>query len=444
MSKSVLDSFLRDSSFVYLNKFLLLVIGIYYTYLIANFLGPEAYGSVNFVLSFVITILNFIGMYTILKLNTIFIAKKKSKQFFLFLFKFLYLLTGILILIVFFFPDLFVNNLGKGTVSLWQTSVLFLLVMPASLIFNSLLISFKSFGKILRISVYENFTNLFFAFVFVVLYNYGVFGVIYARVISLIVAVFFMFKYYKHLKFEEKPVDFKEVKEFAIGSVAMNWAREGLNLSSLWALSILSNASVGIYYLLEKFVSYFVKIPLDGLVEVLVPYTAEKHDDINALNKYTSVTAKFFLVFSIIFGIIFTIIAHSFIDYLFPDFTPGPYLIPLFFISNLFWVNNPFGVTLRVLNKTKMLAVSIVLEFIVFVSSAFYLISIYEIEGMLIALILSRSIKLIYYLLFQGHAGLNVQIIPTYSDLKFFYIKGISILKGFLIKNKYLFYLIYK
>src|SRR3989344_4573925 len=226
MSKSVLDSVLRDSSFVYLNKFLLLVIGIYYTYLIANLLGPEAYGSVNFVLSFVITILNFIGMYTILKLNTIFIAKKKSKQFFLFLFKFLYLLTGILILIVFFFPDLFVNNLGKGTVSLWQTSVLFLLVMPASLIFNSLLISFKSFGRILRISVYENFTNLFFAFVFVVLYNYGVFGVIYARVISLIVAVFFMFKYYKHLKFEKKPVDFKEVKEFAIGSVAMNWARE--------------------------------------------------------------------------------------------------------------------------------------------------------------------------------------------------------------------------
>src|SRR3989338_4453683 len=96
--KGIFESVARNSLLVYANKGILLLTGIIYTFLIANILGPEDYGLVNYVISFLVTMLNLIGMYTVLKISTIFTAKKKSKKLFWFLVKTNYALALVVIL----------------------------------------------------------------------------------------------------------------------------------------------------------------------------------------------------------------------------------------------------------------------------------------------------------------------------------------------------------
>src|SRR3989338_5262889 len=179
--KSVFESVLRDTLLVYATNGVMLATGILYTFLIANSLGPKDYGIVNYIMSFLITALNLIGMYTVLKITTIFTAKKKSKKLFWFLVKANYLLAGLIILFTLLFPEMLVNYFGKGTGELWVTALLLVALMPGTMIFHSLLIGFKKFKSMLFISIAENIINLTFAVYFVLILQQGMLGVIYAR-----------------------------------------------------------------------------------------------------------------------------------------------------------------------------------------------------------------------------------------------------------------------
>ena len=433
--KSVFESVLRDTLLVYATNGVMLATGILYTFLIANSLGPKDYGIVNYIMSFLITALNLIGMYTVLKITTIFTAKKKSKKLFWFLVKANYLLAGLIILFTLLFPEMLVNYFGKGTPELWVTALLLVALMPGTMIFHSLLIGFKKFKSMLFISIAENIVNLTFAVYFVLILQQGMLGVIYARAVSLFAALALSLIYYRKLKFEEKEFDKGELKEFVVGSVPTNWIREGLNMLLIFFLGMLSAPMLGVYYLVEKFVNYFVKIPIDGLVEVMLPYAAEKHDDLESLNKYTSISLKFFLLFSVIFGVAFIIIGNLFIDVLFPDFRPGPFLFLLFAVLNLFWVLNAFGITLRVLNKTKMLAFALFIEGVGFTFPALILVPVMGIEGLLISLIIGRTLRLAYFLMFQHKVGLHAQLIPRPKDIIYFYNIGTGIIKKRLKKQ---------
>ena len=186
---SNLYSFIKSFLFAYTTQIFLLLNGLLYTYIIANYLGPDNYGLFIYLLTFVTTIVYLFGLESISETLNVFTAKYKSKKLFNRLFKISYIIVPISFLCLFFLGHYFIEFVDNSEISLLRVISFTVLLFPASLLYNSLYRGFKLFGKVLKIAVFENLSNLLFAFIFVIIFDWGVIGAVYAKIISLIIAV---------------------------------------------------------------------------------------------------------------------------------------------------------------------------------------------------------------------------------------------------------------
>ena len=82
-----LEGFVKNFFFEQGKKLWIIGISLAYTYLIANFLGPEEYGLVTYFISFVASLTNLFGVYFLQNVFQTFNPRYKSRKFFWLLIK---------------------------------------------------------------------------------------------------------------------------------------------------------------------------------------------------------------------------------------------------------------------------------------------------------------------------------------------------------------------
>jgi len=155
MASKTLRSFVRNYAFSFSSKVFLAVVGLLFTYIIANYLGPSDYGLIVFYMAFAVSIASLFGMEIFSTLFFVFTAKFKSKKFFFQALKWEYFLMVIVFLASFFLADFIVSFIGKSNVLFFRIATVLILLTPVqeafkgcwnSLLFASFLFLFTQAG----------------------------------------------------------------------------------------------------------------------------------------------------------------------------------------------------------------------------------------------------------------------------------------------------------
>ncbi|HIH32994.1 MAG TPA: oligosaccharide flippase family protein, partial [Candidatus Diapherotrites archaeon] len=331
MTERTSKGFAKNVLFSYSNKVLTLVVSFLYTFLIANYLGPEKYGAITYFISFVTGLAGALGFNFLIGTVSNYFPKGKPKR----LFKLL--LYGILGLSFLTFLALLISAipilafLGKSGVSLFQLTSILILLAPSFTLFTALFQGFKRFGSVLKVVGAESILNLAFAVVAVLFLNLDVYGVIYAKIASLIIAVALFAFLSKKLVFSKKPIDRKDLKRYLITFAPFSLVRgwEGQALTVLIGLFV-GNFQLGLYYMAQKLASIAIATPINSLRDVLLPYSLEKSSDLKVIGNYASLNVKLALVVSILLSIALLALGWPVLYLLFPKFIEAYWLLPFF------------------------------------------------------------------------------------------------------------------
>jgi len=415
--------FVKSSIFSFSNKIMLLFIGLAYSYFIANFLGPEKYGLVVYLMNLAGTLILLFGNETLGRILTVFIPKTKSKGLFYRVIKWGLALPLMLFAIFIIFSGQITAFLNKGTPELLMlVSVLFLL-MPVTLLFQALFAGFKLFGKKLKLAILENGSNLALAVLFVMVLGQGMEGVVYAKIISLGLTVAAFGLLYRKLPFKrEVKESVGGLAEYATGSSLETIFKKGAALAKLVYMGLFLNPLyLGFYFLLEKISAYLIEFPIVSLAEVLLPFASEEYKDKKKMERIISLNIKFSLLLNIVASITLVLAGYFILLFLFPAYIESAYLIPLFAVYYSFTFMQQLGAVYRIRNRTDVLAAGNLLALAVFLVAGYFMISSYGLVGLLFADILRRGIILAAQYFLLPITGLKIEIVPRGKDLRYFY-----------------------
>lgn len=413
--------FLKSSVFSYTNKIALLVLGFLHTYILANALGPENYGLAMFVLAFVGNLVYLFGVEVLGNTLVVFTPRYNSKKLFLRFLKILFVIFLMLSLTFFFFSQPIALILDKGNAPIYRSVAVLLFVFPFFLLFEALFRGLKSFGKVLKVSVFESFTNLCFAILFIIALNLSALGIIFAKIASLCLASILYLYFFKKRKFAERECNIQELKRYVKNIFAVSVLKKiNMQIVLIYMGLFLSNTLLGLYYVAEKIASYAVEMPIAALSETMLPFASEKANNKNALSRLVSLSIKFSLISGILLGLVITLIGKFFLTFLFPEFISAYWLLPLFALvflgSGVQCLSNAY----RSLNRADMVAKSSFLMLLTTLIFGYFLIASYSIFGLLALRILVNIFSGAFLYLNQKKVGLEIEIIPRFKDLQFF------------------------
>jgi len=431
---SNLISFAKSFLFSYTTQIFLLLNGLLYTYIIANYLGPDNYGLFIYLLTFVTNIVYLFGLESISETLNVFTAKYKSKKLFVRAFKYSYLIVFILFLGLLFLGPYFIEFVDDSAVSLLRVISFIVLLFPASLLYNSLYRGFKLFGKVLKIAVFENLSNLLLAFIFVIVFDLGVIGVVYAKIISLAIAVIVSVFYSSQISFEDKNFENKTVVKYAKISFFTTFVKRIVILIQLFFIGLfISPVLMGFYYLLEKFSNYAIRIPSASINEVFIPYLGEKADNLEVLSNYISLNFKALFALSFSIGTAIFFIAPFIITVFFPGYVDSIYLIPYFTLTIFASGFTGFGNIYRILNRNDLLLNISFVSLFNTVIFGYLLISNYGVVGLILINAVRQFLSFPFHYVFLKRLGIKMQVLPTKNDLillKRLFSSSLSSLRG--------------
>ncbi|MFH1751764.1 MAG: oligosaccharide flippase family protein [archaeon] len=416
--------FTKNVFFLFNNKMLAFVVGILFTLIIANYLGPAKYGLVIYFISFAEGLSAVIGLNYITSLFSNVFPKEKSYSFFK-TFMLINIIAGFtLFLVLFFFAEPISILIGKGEYStlLAFTSIL-ALTYPVYLSISTLFKGFKLFGKVLKVMGSVAILNLVLAAYLTIFGGMDVLGegIIIAKIITVSLGILVFGILLRKLNFSRKKINWSELKEYSVFAIPLTYIRafnaQAVILFIGW---FLNPVVTGFYYLIEKIVSLLVSSILSSFHEVVLPYSLEKYKDKKTIGNYLSLTVKAGLIISLIISILIIIIARPVIGFFFPDYVGGVYLVPLFCVLSILSSFSTINTAFVSLNKMKYLVLSYSATFAVFLIAGFTLTPIYDAVGLIVALIFSSSANIITMYLMLPRIGVKINLIPSRTDLDFF------------------------
>ncbi len=412
----------KSGIFSYSGKILAMFFGFIYTFLVANYLGPAEYGLVSYYISFTIGLIGTFGIYYFGALMGLFVPKWKSRKFVKYNFIGISVISFLLFIGLYMFSEEIVLFLNKGNSELLRVTAFLLLVIPFTLFYTWLFRSFKLFGKELKFILIVATLNLASAFLFVIVFDYGAFGVVYAMILSNLCGLFYFFFHSKHLKYLDRPIDFSAVKQYSLFSIPATFLNriDDQLLLVIMGFFIVDN-ELGLYYIALKIVTIVLGIPVSSLSEVILPYLSESSDDKRKISKYFSLSIKFSLIFNIVLSVFTIFFSKYILILLFPEYVEAYHfivlLIPLLFISSL----QPLTSLFLSLNRMDIIAMSRVVKLICTLVFGLLFIPMFGVIGLIMALIINALFTTGILLYSLKYVDLQIEIIPRKRDLVYFW-----------------------
>ncbi|MFH1391990.1 MAG: oligosaccharide flippase family protein [Candidatus Diapherotrites archaeon] len=414
---SNLASFAKNFLFSYTNQIFLLLNGLLYTYIIANYLGPDNYGVFIYLFAFVTNTAYIFGLESIIETLNVFIAKFRSKKLFSKTLKISYFIAIFLFIGLLFLGQYFVGNLGSSAVSVLTLVSITVLLFPISLVYNSLFKGFKMFGKVLKIAVLENLSNLALAFAFVIIMDFGIVGAVYAKIISLTIALVLSIFYSKKISFENTTIESRVVLKYAKISFFTNFVKRATAIIKLFFIGLFINpVMMGFYYLLEKISNYAINIPSASINEVFIPYLGEKVDDMGVLSSYASLNFKAVALLASGIGLTIFFLAPIILPILFPAYSDAVSLVPYFTLTIILSSFTGFGNLYRIMNRNDFLLTLSFISLINTVIIGYFLISYFGVIGLILVEAVRQLVSFPFHYMFLKKLGVKIDILPTRSD----------------------------
>lgn len=403
-------------------KIYLTVIAIIFTYVIANFLGPESYGEVIYFITLTASIQNLFAINFIEALIFVFVSKYKSKQIFSVLIKYQTIINLVLVIILFLFAEDIVRFVNQQNVFLFKSALLLLVFMPIYMSLLALCRSFKSFGKVFKAQSLMQTINLILATLFVVVLGIGSVGVIFAQLISGSLVILLLISYYLKFNYSDQSINYKkEIIDYSKPSFVSNLVRMVEDSISLVVIGIYSTPLLlGYYYFSQKVIFSVIGKSASTIRDVLSPYTLENWGNKTVLENYISIGVKLNVIFSTLFGIVVLLVAIPLLNIFMPDYAGSVMLIVLFLINAVLGSINFIKQVFMSLNKMNLSLKSHLITFFIYVPFLFYLASLYSLYGVLYAQIINQLVLGFCLFYYAKKLGLHIAVIPTLQDVKYF------------------------
>lgn len=422
MTESKKTGFAKNVFFSYSNKMITLVVSFIYTLLIANFLGPEKYGLVTYFMALISGLVGAVGFNFLISTLSNFFPKTKSKKLFKLVLGITVFLSVASFLVLLIFAQQILSMLGKDNLLLMQLSSALILLLPLYSLATALFQGFKRFGSVLKVVAIESIINLIFAVLAVIYLGFDFYGVLFAKLISLVIALIVFLIYYRKLVFSRIPIDKKDLARYISTafpfSLVRGWEEQAFTI--MLGLFI-SNISLGFYYMAQKLASIAISTPINSLSNVLLPYSLEKSKDIKTLSNYASINIKLALILSIFLSIILLIIGWPFLLILFPEYLASYWLLPFlcvtFILSSLTILHNVY----TAVNRLEFPAIAGVFSIIATIVSGWFLMPAYGIYGAVTTQIIMAVVYMFLLWKFLEKVNARVEIIPRMHDLTYFY-----------------------
>ena len=427
-----LEGFVKNFFFEQGKKLWIIGISLAYTYLIANFLGPEEYGLVTYFISFVASLTNLFGVYFLQNVFQTFNPRYKSRKFFWLLIK---LQLAVVLLIgaaIWLFASDITMFLEKKDVFLLQASVLTILTMPAYMSFLFLMRTFKQFKKTMVAEIIMNSSNLCLALILVVALRFGGIGVIYAQFMASMIALAVLYAEYRRLPFEDKEIEFAEITKFSVFSLPTSFMSRAYDTILNIVLGLSAGAAqLGYFYIIQKIANVFIGTGNSELDDVLHPYVMEKSAEKKTLENFISMNIKASILLALGLGAISTAAAYIFVPAFLPKYAPGLYLLPLFVLAIAVQSATAIGQIFISINRIEFRLATNIISLIVCIPYGFLVAAKSGLPGTisLIALYAALQGGISYY--FAKRLGYSIEIIPRPKDAKFF----VSAVAGVMLKS---------
>jgi len=414
--------FVKSIVFSYGTKMTLLITGLMYTYLIANYLGPSDYGVVSYYIALIGSIINVGGIYFLQSLYNLFIPRSRSKFFFMKVLRWQYCLAIMFFVFVFVFSQDIALFLNKEEFLFLRYAAFLLLLLPLHDSFMFLFKGFKCFGKVLKAEVVVSSLNLGLAFLLVVLLSFGIYGVIYARVISLVVGIFIFACFFRKLRFWNYVVSMVEVKKYSCGAFMVNLFR-GLSMFSFTVFlgMFLSTTMLGMFYIAQKLVGYAVSSLQSSIAEAIIPFVAEDYKDKAFLNRYLSYSVKLSFIISLFSVIVLLLGGKLLLAILLPKYLPAYYIIVLYALVASLGSFTVLNSAYMSQNRMDLLARVYFVGAVVTLVLSLLMIPVYGVYGAIFTLGISGVVQIVLSFYYLEKLGLSVDFIIRADDVRYFF-----------------------
>lgn len=417
---SISDVF-KNTVFSYWNKLAIVGAGFLYVLIVANYLGPEKYGLLSFLLDFLASGAMLLGFSAISESIIVFVSKNPSRRSAHGLLKFGFAFGLLFSILIFLFPGTVISIIGKGTEDIVRIMSAVIFLNIATTLLASFLTARKTFGKLLILGITENLLNLALCAVFLLYFHGGIEHVLYAKIISLLVTGILAWKFSSEIRLTAQEPNWGEIKKFAFNSGLLGFLRRISSQVLLILMTMfVSPAMLGFYYIIQKIGSYVIDLPVTSLNDVLLPLSSEHSGDRDKLTKIISLSTKLYIIASIGFSL-FLIFAGPFIlEYFFPEYIGAAPLIPLFAVYFLMTFDMPLGTFFRAIRRNDVLVAGSAIMLIGTIVFGYFLVQSYGVLGVVLTLIITRFLQLSYEYYFIVSNDYKIEFWPRPRDIKFF------------------------
>jgi len=435
-----LESFAKLSAFQYVAQVITIISAIFYSFIAANFLGPEKYGLIYYLMGFLVGIPSIFGVETFYDLAKVFFAKYKSRNlvkkivFPTIIFLFILTLASML------FSDQVVSFVGKGTKELVIFLSIIIFFVPLVIFLQSVLAGFKQFGKILLLVSVQKTLDLVFLLIFLFVLHQDYLALFYSTTLSTLIVLVLTVFYVSKLKFSQIIVPDTEVNKFLSQSWISNVARGITAQVEIWMFGFLLILSdFGIFFLIKKLSSYLFETPQVAISEVILPFLSEE-EKIEKLVLYTSKVVKFQIFLNVLTAIVSLALAPFVLPILFPQFLAGVSVFPILVLGYALYFGAPLARLLKATNNNNSITWAYAIYIGCIVIFGFILVPLQGLTGAVITLFIARVMMGVSFYFLCRFKGYKVDLIPTCADLIFFYSSGSAlIMRGLLHMKKLLF-----
>ena len=427
---SKLESFVRLSGFQYSAQIITIFSAMLYSFVAANFLGPEKYGLVYYLMGFLAGLPFIFGFETVYDVLKFFLARYKSVE----LLKKIIPVAIVFLLVFTFlsivFSDFVVSFAGKGTKELVILFSAVIFFVPLVSVVESIFIGFKQFGKVLLLVAVQQVLGLVLLLVFLFIFHLDYMSLFYSTICSIIITLFVSIIFMRKIKFLFTPVPKIEFNSYFLQAWISNVIKGVLIQVELWVFGLtLPLAGFGIFYLIRKLAIYLFELPQIALSEVVFPFLSEEKDD-EKIVLYTSKVIKFQVLLGAVIGIFAIIFIPLVLPIFFPAFASGVVIFPLFVFGYALYFGAPLSRLLKATNNNNLLSLFFAFYIVLIVILGFVLIPAYGIFGAAIALLLTKILSGFFLYFICRYLGYKIGIIPNKEDIKFF----VSSMKKFAIR----------
>ncbi|MDD5417534.1 MAG: oligosaccharide flippase family protein [Candidatus Nanoarchaeia archaeon] len=330
--------FLKGIGYLTFSKIILVILSFLFTYVCANYLGPDRYGVFNYTLGLIITIPGFMGIDSITSAMTRFLSEKRSRA----VFKRLLLISLAIVFPVMFFllflSDLISLTIGKNITFLIQVISPVVVFVPLHDILHAVLGSFKRFKNMATYHILQKLISLGLVMILFFGFNMGIEGLIITTLISYSAIVVIMLINVKKLPFKDysEGVGKKRAGKF----ITLSYINNTLKQFGSWIFmfiygAFLSPFELGYAMLADKATIILGNIR-DSVSQTLYPVISEFADDKKRVERYVSASIKMTILTAILTTVIVIIFGQMVIDILFEGFSQTYPIALLITIASIF------------------------------------------------------------------------------------------------------------